>query len=362
MQGISVRKTFISVKYFHDSTLERMFSCNLRKHGIEVYYHEGTVDLVKRAAPSPAILEGDGISVVSPKKSRRLVEPPPVTPGLQKQLFDLIWEADAVLVIWTECYSQSLWTMLELQIAITLNKPILLVRADSNPIKEALEIGLIEDCDILDIDKRFRLSSVTDSILGIAARRPFCGSREVALHEIDKFVQEFKKHKPLMPILTDSEIIRYEELLANLLTYHTSHKIIDNPMREAIEYYLQRGDIDQNFRIYLEAAGLGLIRSSDEHEWVYGYMLGEILDYKFLHPTMPIKMRTHIEERIASAFRKPLVPMVEELINDSIESCLYTREFVEYFGFLLKRVVKEHGKFVADQCWQICVSRISDAV
>ena len=82
----------------------------------------------------------------------------------------------------------------------------------------------------------------------------------------------------------------------------------------------------------------------------------------------PPNIPKRLEHYYINKIREALIPTeqvkVETLIDDMIQECLYTREFVEYFGHSLADLRRKdiHERLKADTYWKLCLDRVSEAV
>jgi hypothetical protein len=352
------KRILISVKYNRDHIVERSLSAYLKKRGHETYLHVGTTDALKRAAPTPLLPTAPAI-LIDPRflQRGRQVEPQEVTQSLVKQLVEDVHTHDLVVIVWTKAYAQSFWCALEMNAALLAEKPLFIITADNYPLCREL-------CDIVGTDRRaqvditpaYRTSEAVSLIENLTSKRQAVQEQSEVRRKMERLVSEFEAEYRDTPLLSDQECIRYAHLVWKLRRSDDQGNL-----HNGIKYFSDRAAFDQGFRSYLEYAATGMVEAKMESRY-YLYLLEKILDVEFLPPVLPEKIRELYEHRIAEVFRPPQQEKVENLINEMVAECLFTKEFVEYFGYFLRTVRQNHGRLVADNYWDLCTSRISEAV
>jgi hypothetical protein len=377
------RRVLISVKYNHDQVVERSLAAFLAKDNYETFRHEGTVDLMNRVDLPPFIVDGP-LTLMAPSlfPSGRQTKPPDVSSALIRYLVNQVCSYPVIVIVWSAPYANSFWCQLELQAATLARKPIVVIHSDYHPLPSDFTQGTRHrPCEIIEIDGDYRTSDV------FAAIEHLFSVGEAVSVDVDSVSMRLEKYStknyrgvPDAPGIGRDERVRYEEVVRVLR--NADHRGELRPAiaslvgTRALEYpELQgetllatqrlvesgRGEIDVGFRRYLEGAASGVFEAALER-WYYTYLLGEILDFRFLPPGLPQRLEEYYVRRIRNALVPPKQVDVESLIEDLIGECLFTREFVEYFGHLLADVRESSGPLVAGTYWELCTARVSEAI
>ncbi len=348
---------FISVKYNYDHIVERSLTAFLNRKGYVSHWHEGTIDILRKGTLPPLLTSGP-LTIVAPSlfPNKRQIEPMQASPELIRYLVEQVSNHALVVIVWSQPYSASFWTCLEMQAALLLRKPIVVVRADNEKLpKDFSEFMRNNLCKVTDITREYKTSQVVSLIESLLSTPTRPENHEGIHQKLEEFSRHYRSRYK-QPPSGHEDLTHYSRIVSRLRTADENGHLHDE-----IEKLNSIHLLDDGLRRYLELVIGGQAEAQFE-DWYYTYLLGEILDICFLHPTLPLKLREYYEGKIRDALNPPKVTKVEGLINDMVEECLFTREFVEYFGHFLGQTRKSHGALVADSYWELCASRISEAI
>jgi hypothetical protein len=284
----------------------------------------------------------------------RQIEPEQVSPELVRDLAEQVCNHDLVTIVWSQPYSRSFWTMLEMNAALLTRKPIVVIQTDD----ENLPRDLLENdlCSVIDITLEYRTSQVASLISNTLSTPSSSESCDDVYQKLQEFPFRDYQDQYQLPPLSQTALSRYSDIVWRLRKADDGGYLHDEIERLDKEHLLT-----DDLRKYFELVIGGQIEAQLE-DWYYTYLLGEILDVRFLHPTLPPKLRMYYETKIKDALNPPAQEKVEILIDEMVEECLFTREFVEYFGHFLGETRRSHSRAVAHFYWDICTSRASDLV
>lgn len=353
-------KIFISVKYNYDHIMERSLSAYLKKMGYITYHHQGTIDILKKGALPPILLDGP-ITIISPSmtSAKRQVGPLQITPEIIRYLTEQVCSHDIVVILWSRPYSESFWTMLEMKAAIFSNKPILIIQTDNHSLCRDLSAGIKDGLyEVADINAKYMTSQAFALIKNMTSKSsPKPESEEIVFQKLQKFVSNnYRGSRGRVPPMNPIKLMYYRTIVSQLRSSEDTGQL-----HNQIEKLDKKHMLTNGLRKYLEFVISGEIEA-DWEDWYYTYLLGEILDVRFIHPTMPTKLQAYYETKIKQALYPPQQNKVEELFDEMIGECLFTREFIEYFGFYLRDIAKSHSPLIANIYWEICTSHASDAI
>lgn len=378
---LKARQVFISVKYEHDQVVERSLAAYLRGAGYEPFRHTGTADFLDRATLPPLIADGP-LRVAAPSllPAGRQMDSPDVSPSLVRYLVQQVCSCSLVVVVWSAYHSSSFWCTLELEAALLARKPIVAIRSDYHPFPLGFKERIRHvPAEIVEITCDYRTSAVLAVINRLCPEAGVSVDADAVLRELEEFIAKQGRRAVDIPVVEPNQYARYEDVVRILRDaddrgdlYPAIGHLVGSRAREypelqgdtrtAIEGLVKSGlgDIDAGFRRYLERVASGIIEARLER-WYYTYLLGEILDHVFLPPELPVRLEEHYVRRINEAFAPPVQAKVKSLIEDMVHECLFTREFVEHFGYLLADVRTSRGPLAASRYWDLCVQHMSEA-
>lgn len=132
----------------------------------------------------------------------------------------------------------------------------------------------------------------------------------------------------------------------------------DGSLHEEIRRMDAQGWLTPEFRRYLERGAVGEFENAPCTPTDFSYILGEILDVRFIPPDVPEKLRELYVYEIDKALATASLSAVESLIEGISAEGLFNREFVEFFGDALKRHRAELGQLTADEMWKLVIVRL----
>ncbi|MCG3157234.1 MAG: hypothetical protein DKINENOH_03866 [bacterium] len=353
MSGI---KVFVSVKYNHDQIIERSLARLLSENGYELYKHEGTKDLLRKAVIAP-IYDWGGMKIGIPSSMpKETVKANVVSRELIKELTRQVLLHNLIIIVWSGPYVRSFWTNLEFKASLLMKKPIVVIRTDNEP----LDANLIPEnarCEaVFDIDSGYKTSEVVSKIKSLALE----GVELRNIDEIEDELYEYANHNYSHELDFEAAFRaenrdRCEQIIKQLRIRED-----EGSLHTEIEAFAAKNILDESLRRYIELIIDGQIEPKLE-AWYYPYLLGEILDVHFIAPPISPKLRLYYEDKIKTAFNPPQWTKVEALIDEMVSEYLFTREFVEFYGFHLNELRKVHGPLTAGHYWEMCTSRHSEA-
>lgn len=154
---------FISVKYNHDHIIERSLTAFLKKNGYDTFFHKGTTDILKRGALPPILSQEGGLTIVMPTLfHERQMEPESVSPQLVQYLTEQVCNHDLVIIVWSNPYKSSFWTMLEMKAALLARKPIIVIKTDDEDLHRELSDNSL--CRVVEITADYKTSAVASLV------------------------------------------------------------------------------------------------------------------------------------------------------------------------------------------------------
>jgi hypothetical protein len=284
----------------------------------------------------------------------RQIEPEQVSPEIIRYLTEQVCNHALVLIVWSHPYSRSFWTMLEMKAALLAKKPIIVIQTDNENLPRDLSGNDL--CKVVDITPEYRTSQVASLISSMLSMPSSSENCDDVCQKLQEFAFRNYQDQHQSSSFSQTALIRYSEIVSRLRKADDQGQLHDEIRKLDDDHVL-----DDGLRKYLELVIGGRIKAQWE-DWYYTYLLGEILDVRFLHPTLPPKLRVYYEIKIRDALNPPKQEKVEMLIDDMVEECLFNREFIEYFGYFLGKTRRSYGSTVADLYWDLCTSRASEGV
>jgi hypothetical protein len=128
-------------------------------------------------------------------------------------------------------------------------------------------------------------------------------------------------------------------------------------LREEIIKIWNEGDLDSNFRKYLENCAKGKELLGIDPKMAYS-LLWYILSLVFIPPSMPGHVREFYENKIYDSLNPPKAPVVENMLEELKNEGLLNQAFAELFRYRLEEAVSRIGLMAADGFWQLCRDRL----
>jgi hypothetical protein len=132
----------------------------------------------------------------------------------------------------------------------------------------------------------------------------------------------------------------------------------DGNVQAEIRRMDQQGWLTPEFRRFLEKGAVGEIETNEScPPSLFTWLLGEVLDVRFIPPDTPPRLKALYEIRIRQTLEPPSLEAVRSLLGEMEREGLFNRHFLEFFGNELNTHRVAIGRSMADSIWEMVTDR-----